>query len=120
MVLMNKIYIALYVLTTSSALIALKLGTKAGAPIAFANGKLGFNLNAMALLGIFLYGTSFLIYMSLISKYDLGYIIPLATALVYIIIFFASYAIFKEVFTPLKIMGIVLIMSGAILLNLKA
>ena len=57
--------------------------------------------------------------MYLISKFDLGYIIPLTTALVYVLIFFASFVIFKEAFTALKIVGIVLIVIGVLLLNLK-
>jgi multidrug transporter EmrE-like cation transporter len=57
--------------------------------------------------------------MYLLSKYDLGYIIPLTTALVYMIIFVASYLIFKETFTILKIVGITLIMVGLMLLNIK-
>jgi len=118
---MAKILIALYVLTTSSALIALKWGTKAGTLLSYnAEHKLQFNLNPYAIMGIFLYGTSFMIYTYLISKYDLGYIIPLTTALVYVIIFFASFAIFKESFTALKIVAICLIVVGASLLNMKS
>jgi multidrug transporter EmrE-like cation transporter len=70
-------------------------------------------------VGIALYGTSFLLYTFLISKYDLGYIIPLTTAFVYVLIFFASFFIFKELFTVFKITGIFLILMGIVLLNLK-
>ena len=117
---MNRLILALYVLTTSFALISLKLGTELGAPISFSNNKLQFNLNLYALVGIFLYGTSFLLYTFLIAKYDLGYIIPLATALVYVVIFTASYFIFKESFGALKVIGILLIVAGVILLNIKS
>jgi len=116
---MAKILVALYILTTSTALITLKLGTKAAAPIAFIEGKIHLNLNPYVIVGIGLYGTSFLIYTYLISKFDLGYIIPLTTAFVYIAIFLASFFIFKEVFTAVKILGIALILGGIILLNLK-
>jgi drug/metabolite transporter (DMT)-like permease len=117
---MAKILIALYVLTTSSALVFLKWGTKTGSPIGTLDGKMHLNLNLYVLMGIFLYGTSFLLYTFLISKYDLGYIIPLTTALVYIVIFLASFVIFKEIFTALKVLGIVFILAGLILLNLKS
>ena len=116
---MAKIIIALYVLTTSAALIILKLGAKTGSPIAILSNKLHFSVTPYTILGIGLYGVSFLIYVHLISKYDLGYIIPLTAAFVYILIFVASYFIFKEVFTPLKILGIFLIISGLVFLNLK-
>lgn len=116
---MAKILIALYVLITSSALVALKWGTKAGALAQYADQRLQFNLNPVAITGIVLYGTSFLLYTFLISKYDLGYIIPLTTAFVYIVIFFASFYLFEEVFTTIKVVGILFILGGVILLNVK-
>lgn len=116
---MSKIFIGLFVLLTSSALIVLKLGLSAGAPIGFSDGRVNFNITLYTILGVLLYGCSFLVYMYLLSKYDLGYIIPLTTALVYIIIFTASYFIFHEVFTSVKVVGIVLIVAGLIFLNLK-
>ena len=116
---MSKILIALYVLTTSSALVVLKWGAQSGAPAQFINNKLHLNLNPYVVTGIALYGTSFLLYTYLISKYDLGYIIPVTTAFVYVLIFLASFVVFKEVFTVIKIMGIALILGGVILLNIN-
>jgi small multidrug resistance pump len=116
---LSKLIIALYVLATSGALVLLKLGSSAGAPVSISDGRPVFNINLTILAGGLFYGISFLLYMFLISKHDLGYIIPLTTAIVYILIFFASFAIFKESFTALKIVGIALIVGGVILLNLK-
>jgi len=111
--------LVLYVLTTVSALVILKLGTRAGLPIGYADGRLQLNLNAYSVIGILMYGVSFITYIYLISKNDLGYIIPLSAAFVYILIFIASGVVFKEVFTATKIVGIVLIVAGLIFLNLK-
>lgn len=115
---MSKYIVALFVLVTSSALIVLKLGTKDGSPIHFVDSKVQLNINPVVIGGIVLYGISFLLYIYLISKYPLGYIIPLTTAFVYLIIFTASYFIFDEVFTALKILGIALIIGGLVFLNL--
>lgn len=117
---MLKIITGLYVITTAAALVVLKLGSKDGAFAEFINGKLALHLTPYTIGGIVLYGTSFLLYMYLISKFDLGYIIPLTTALVYILIFIASFVIFKESFTAIKIAGIILIVIGVALLNIKA
>ena len=117
---MGKILIGLYVLTTSAALIIIKLGAKTGLPINFVEGKLHLNITIYTITGVFLYGLSFLTYVYLVSKYDLGYIIPLTAALVYILIFTASFTIFKETFTLIKIMGIALIVLGLFFLNLKS
>lgn len=115
---MQNIILLIYALVTSSGLILLKLGSKTGAPISIVDHRLQLNLGIIVICGIFFYGLSFLIYTYLISKNDLGYIIPVSTALVYIFIFAASFIIFKEAFTALKILGICLILGGLILLNL--
>lgn len=116
---MSKIFIALYVASTSLALIILKLSSKAGAPVQFIENHLHFNINPLTVLGIFFYGLSFMLYTYLISKFDLGYIIPLTTACVYILIFVASFLIFNEQFTVIKAGGIIFILAGLTLLNLK-
>ena len=116
---MGKILVALYVFATSTALVLLKLGSKSGAPVYYLAGKVHFNLNSSVIGGVMLYGISFMLYTFLISKYDIGYIIPLTTAFVYIFIFFASFAIFNESFTLFKIIGISLMVMGLVFLNLK-
>lgn len=116
---MAKLILAFYVLATSLGLIFLKLGTEDSLPVRFINNKIQFNLNFYAVTGIFLYVLSFVLYIYLISKNDLGYIIPLTTALVYVVIFVSSFFIFHEVFTATKIVGISLILGGLIFLNIQ-
>lgn len=116
---MSKIILALYVLTTCFGLIVLKYGTKTGLPVSYAANKVHFDLNLYTIAGLVFYGLSFILYVYLISKNDLGYIIPLAAAFVYIIIFIASAIVFKEVFTATKVIGIALIVAGLVFLNLK-
>jgi multidrug transporter EmrE-like cation transporter len=116
---MQKLLISLYVLTTSSALIILKWGSKSGSLVHYVNDKIHLNLNFYTVSGIAFYGISFLIYTYLISKYDLGYIIPLTTALVYVLIFSASFIIFKESFTLPKLLGITFILLGIVFLNVS-
>lgn len=115
---MNIALIIAYVLSTSSGLVLLKLGSTNGAPISIIDGALKFNFNLYSIIGFFLYGLSFALYIYLISKFDLGFIIPLTTALVYSLIFVASFLIFHEVFSLIKVIAISLIVFGVILLNL--
>ncbi len=116
---MQKIILAAYVLTTSFALIILKLGSRQAPPLNFINGKPIININFYTVLGVVLFGVSFITYTYLISKFDLGYIIPVAAAFTYILIFTSSYFIFKEAFPLTKIIGITLIVAGLVFLNLK-
>lgn len=115
----SKLILALYVITSSAALIILKWGTRAGLPVSFAEHKIHLNLNIYTISGVLLFGISFLLYMYLIAKNDLGYIIPLAAAFVYILIFTGSVLVFKESFSPSKIVGIALILGGIIFLNIS-
>ena len=117
---MSRLIIILYVLITSAALVTLKFASKAGAPVQFIEGHLNLNINPLTVLGIGLYGASFILYTYLISKFDLGYIIPLTTACVYVLIFAASFIVFNEQFNALKIGGIIFILIGLTLLNLKS
>lgn len=117
---MSKLIILLYVLATSSALVLLKLGSTNGAPISFIGSRLVTNFNLVIILGGMLYVTSFLLYTYLISRYDLGYIIPLGTGIVYVLVFLASLFVFKESFTLYKLLGIILIVAGLVFLNIKS
>jgi len=114
-----NIILVVYALMSSLGLIFLKAGSQDGAPISFIDGKVHLNLGAYIIAGVLLYGLSFIIYTYLISKNDLGYIIPVSTALVYTFIFTASFLIFKEAFTAVKIVAICLIIGGVVLLNIN-
>ena len=115
----SALTLILYAISSSAGLILLKIGSSSGAPIAIINGKISLNLDPYVIGGVVLYGLSFGIYTYLIAKNDLGYIVPVSTALIYTCIFLASFILFKEVFTAFKILGILLILSGVVLLNLN-
>ena len=115
----SKILIILYVISTAGGLILLKLGSTGGAVVELINGKLTSNLTLLNTTGILLYGLSFLLYLYLIAKNDLGYIIPLTTGLVYILVFIASVIVFRESFTLIKALAIILIVAGVILITNK-
>lgn len=116
---MSAFLVILYVVSSSSSLILIKLGSNIGMPISIVENAIKFNLNPYSILGLLLYGVSFPIYIYLISKYDLGFIIPIAAAFVYVIIFTASFLLFKESFTVIKIIAISLIIFGVVLLQLN-
>jgi glycosyltransferase involved in cell wall biosynthesis/multidrug transporter EmrE-like cation transporter len=117
---MNWILILLYVSLTAGGLILLKLGTGGKPLVSSVEGQIIWNIGIVSILGLFCYGVSFLLYMFLVSKFDLGYIVPLTTGLVYILVFAASFLVFKEAFSVIKVFAICLVISGVILLNLKS
>jgi multidrug transporter EmrE-like cation transporter len=114
----NLLPTLIYVLTTAAGLVLIKLGSVNGAVIELVGGKIAFNISLVNTIGVLLYAVSFVLYTFLIAKHNLGYIIPLTTGLVYVIIFIASLLIFKESVTTFKVLGILLILGGVVLLNL--
>lgn len=117
---MDKFLILAYVIATAGGLVLLKLGTNGASFVSLVDGKLLWNVGLLSLLGILVYGISFALYIVLVSRFSLGFIVPLTTALVYILVFSASYFIFKESFTTVKILAIALIIGGVILLNIES
>lgn len=107
-----------YALTASGGLALIKIGSKSGALISFVNNRLELNVTVHSIIGIVLYVASFLLYLYLISKFDLSYIIPLSTALVYIFIFAFAVTIFGESLTLIKTLAIILILIGVFILNI--
>jgi multidrug transporter EmrE-like cation transporter len=117
---LNFIVIVAYVALTSFGLIAIKIGTGENQQAWHLSDKIAIPLNIPMTLGILLYISSFLVYIFLISKFELSYIIPVASALVYVVVFTAAFLFFKEQFTLLKLIAIVFIIVGVMLLNTKA
>src|SRR4051812_31060512 len=66
----------------------------------------------ITLLGILAYGISFLLYIVLLSRFDLSFISPLLVAFVYVLLMLTAFFFFKETFTAYKIVGCGLILIG--------
>ena len=111
--------IFLNIILTVSGLVLFKLGTSQDFSIAFTSNKMSVVLNYKAILGLLCYVFSFLLYMGLVSKFDLSYIVPITQGIIYILIFISSIAIFKEKITIQAFIGTVMVILGIILLNIK-
>ena len=116
---MQWILICAYLILTVSGLVLFKAGSNQGISANIDNGFLSLKLSWISILGIVCYGCSFLLYLSLVSKMDLGYIYPVTTGIIYILILAASVWIFKETVSPFKLMGCGLILIGVVLMNIK-
>ncbi len=65
-----------------------------------------------------LYG-SFLLFTQLVTMFDLSYIVPITTGIVQVASLIAAVKIFKEDLSINGIIGIVMVISGIVLMNLK-
>lgn len=115
---MKILMIGIYLLLSASGLICFKLGSSRTALITLIVHNAQMKLSTFSLVGILFYGCSFLLYLGLVSKYDLSYIVPVTTGIMYIIIFISSYIIFKEPITLVHVIGTILVLIGITMINL--
>lgn len=115
---MQVVLIGIYLLFSASGLILFKLGASSSAAFSFSQGMLNFKIGYLAILGVLCYGCSFLMYLGLVSKYNLSYIVPVTTGIMYIIILMASIFVFKETVSLTQIFGAMFIIAGVTLINM--
>jgi drug/metabolite transporter (DMT)-like permease len=109
----------LYVFLTVSGLILFKLGANSTQIGIIAKGILNLQISFTALIGLFCYLCSFIIYLILISKNALSFLIPVVTGIVYISVLTASIFILKEKVTLISLAGSLLILIGVTLIIFK-
>lgn len=104
---------------SAGGLILFKLGSKLSAvSIILEKGVLGFSINVYSLAGLCCYLLSFVLYMQIVTKYDLTRIYPITSGLVYVLVFLGGIFILGENLSVVKFIGSVAILLGIILMNL--
>lgn len=68
------------------------------------------------LVGLVLFGSSFLLWIKVLTKSDLSYAYPMVS-LGYVLVALLSKFLFNEPFTVNKVIGVVMIISGVFILN---
>lgn len=112
------ICIALYIFLYLSGLILMKLGVNTG-EFVLNQGTLTFSINVISLLGLVCYILSFLVFTSIVVKFDLSYIVPLTSGVVQVLTLISGFIIFKENISIKGIIGAVLIITGIVIMNIK-
>jgi multidrug transporter EmrE-like cation transporter len=112
------INIFIYLLFTVSGLIFMKLGA-GNTNIQYSKSILNISLNIYIIIGLIAYMISFVMYIILLKKYNLSYIVPITTSLSYIAVLISGVLIFKERITPMNGVAVVLILIGVIILNVS-
>ena len=115
----NYIFILLYLVFSIGGLILFKLGCQKEFIVSVNSSIFNLKISLLSILGLVSYICSFLLYMFLISKFDMTYIVPLSTALTQIITFIFAVLLFKEVITVNKVIGTIFILIGVVLISIK-
>ena len=117
----NLITILLSVFLGSFGQIILKLGANKLGTLSLAWNTLFPDLIRVIkipeiLIGLVLFGSSFLLWIKVLTKSDLSYAYPMVS-IGYINVVVVSYFLFNEQFTLMKVLGVSLIVVGVVVLN---
>lgn len=116
---MEILIITIYLLLSSGGLVLIKLGADSVA-IGMKQGIFNCSISLVSILGLICYIGSFLIFtFVLVKRFDLTYIMPIITGISQAIVIIAGLLVFKEHITSFGIVGIILIIAGIVLLNIK-
>ena len=119
MPMINIILIAIYLCLTIAGVILFKMGTQKDFVVSISAGVFNLKMSLLSILGLVCYLCSFLMYMFLISKFDISYIVPVTTGIVQVATFILAVLIFKEAVTTPKVAATILILIGIIIMNIK-
>lgn len=113
---MNTILFIIYLILTISGLIFVKLG---GSECSFlySDGNFDFILNIKFILGIVMYGLSFITWMYLISVGNLSILLPISVAVTNVFVLLISSKLFDTVITPYHWLGVITIVIGIVLIT---
>lgn len=112
---MNIIFIILYVIFAVGGSSLIKYGSLAKEVTTFTLPFVNVGFSWISVLGVLCYGLSFLLYVLLLSIFDLSFISPLTVGLVYVLLMITAVIIFGEHFTVLKTIGCSIILIGILM-----
>lgn len=116
---MSNVFIfIIYLIFSVSGIILVKIG---GSSFSLNISKLDLKLQIewLSILGMVCYIFSFLLWMIIIPRYNLSFIVPISVGLVQILVLFAAVFILKEKVNLYNLLGVLTIIVGVILLNIK-
>ncbi len=108
----------IYILFTIIGLVFMKLG-KGEMLMSFDKTSFNFVIGYRVLLALIFYCTSFLLWVKIVGKNDISYIVPVTSAITNILVFAIGILIFKENFSLYKLLGAILAIAGVFLMNYK-
>ena len=114
---MKYILCIIYLFFSIFGLTFMKIGNGEGVKIIFQIFGIKFTIPSM--VGYCSYIVSFLLYIIVISKFELSYIYPVISGISNILILFIALLVFQEKITFFSFMGILFIAVGVVFINIK-
>ena len=115
---MRYIILIIYVLLSASGITCFKLGSEKEFSLAVSAGSLSLKVSWLSVLGLAFYFCSFILYMWLISKYQVSYLIPILSGISYVVTLAAAILFLHERLSLAQLVGSFAILAGIILMNI--
>lgn len=112
------IFLILYLLLSTLGMVFIKMGGN-NVNMLFSKTVFSIQLSWISIVGIVFYLISFILWIGILSKYNLSYISPIASGMAYVLIILFSKFILKENIGLFQSIGIVVILMGVVLMNIK-
>ena len=108
------ILLAIYLVFSVGGLVLVKKG--GGLPVSFENGIAFTPPSLMFIVGVLLYGVSFILMLTLLPMFRLSFLSPTSTGIVQVAVLIASYFVFGEQIKAVNVLGCFLVIAGVFLL----
>lgn len=116
---MGVLIIVIYLLLSTGGLVLIKSGANS-VELGIKQGIFNCSISLISIVGLICYIGSFLIFtFVIVKKFDLTYIMPILTGISQVIVILAGLFVFKEHIGNFGIVGIIFVILGVIMLNIK-
>lgn len=109
----------IYVIFSVSGLTFIKMGSNQEIQNQIYFPIINMSISILSIIGMVCYLISFLLYLGIISKFDLGIIIPLLGGIVNVLILVVSYTVLKERMTLNALAGATIVIVGIFVMNIR-
>ena len=115
----HMIGLIIYVCLSATALTLIKLGLGKDSTLLLNKGGFSLSLSWTLVLGACLYVVSFCLSMVVMKGMNLSLFYPLSAGLIYIAVCVLSFLVLKEKITTTQLIGMIVILAGIVIMNLK-
>ena len=112
------IWLIIYVCMSATGLTLIKIGTSKESTLLLNATGFDLRLSWILLLGFSIYVISFLLSIVVMKHMNLTVFYPLSAGLIYVLVSLAGFLVLKEAFTFQHLVGMGMILSGIIVMNL--
>ncbi len=115
----GMIGLIVYVCLSATALTLIKLGLGKDSTLLLDKGGFNLNLSWMLVGGALMYVVSFCLSMVVMKGMDLSLFYPLSAGLIYVAVCVLSFLVLKEKISATQLIGMIVILAGIVIMNLK-